>query len=169
MISTRSSITIVLLASCLGWIAVGCNKSVSSNPAPPVPSQTTTVERDRTNPEAPPESQIAPPSQALSSEQNPPVPQQLQKGMSYDEARQVIINAGWQPIPTTTDNPLDGTANWRKRGYHEVEACSGTGMGFCRFEFAGGRNRKLVVVTAGRDSSLHHWSEEIAPVNSARD
>jgi hypothetical protein len=141
-------------------IAVGCSKIASSIPASSTsaPSQTATVEPDRTPPKV---SQVA---QAIL--QLPQIPE-LEKGMSYDEARQMIINAGWQPILTTTDNPLDGTANWRKRGYNEVTACSGTGMGFCRFEFAAG-NRKLAIVTAGRDSTLHHWSEESTSATSTQ-
>lgn len=84
----------------------------------------------------------------------------LQKEMSYEAARQLIINAGWQPRLTTTDNPQDGTRSWRDRGFNEVSSCSGTGMGFCRFEFTGSGDRKLVVVTGGRESTLQKWWEE---------
>jgi hypothetical protein len=84
----------------------------------------------------------------------------LQKEMSYEATRQLIIDAGWQPLVTTTDNPQDGTKSWRDRGYNEVSSCSGTGMGFCRFEFTGSRNQKLVVVTGGRGSTLQKWWEE---------
>lgn len=151
--------TIALLTS----ITVGCSKTISSVSASPTsePSQTTTGtttgKPDRT---APAVSQVA-----QATPRSPHIPP-LEQGMSYDEARQMLINAGWQPILTTTDNPLDGTANWRKRGYNEVTACSGTGMGFCRFEFAAAGNRKLVVVTAGQNSTLHHWSEEHASATS---
>jgi hypothetical protein len=95
-------------------------------------------------------------AQTQSNRQLTAIPK-LKKGMSYDRARQLIIDAGWQPIVTTTDNPLDGTSGWRQRGYNEVYACSGTGMGFCRFEFSGSGQRKFVAVTAGRDSTLHNW------------
>jgi hypothetical protein len=84
----------------------------------------------------------------------------LQKEMSYEAARQLIINAGWQPLVTKNDNPQDGTKSWRDRGYNEVEACSGTGMGFCRFEFTGSDNEKLVVVTGGRQSTVQKWWKE---------
>jgi hypothetical protein len=90
----------------------------------------------------------------------------LQKEMSYQVARQLIIDAGWQPLVTTTDNPHDGTKSWRDWGYNEVSSCSGTGMGFCRFEFTGSRNQKLVVITGGRESTLQKWWEE--PGNTAR-
>jgi hypothetical protein len=90
----------------------------------------------------------------------------LRKEMSYPQARQLIINAGWQPRVTTTDNPQDGTKSWRDRGYNEVVACSGTGMGFCRFEFTGSDNEKLVVVTGGSKSTLQKWWEE--PKNAAQ-
>lgn len=152
LVSRFSCLIAILLCTS---IAVGCNKTVRSIPAP---SQTAIAAPDRVTPQA---SQVA---QATS--QTPQMPK-LEKGMSYDEARQLIIATGWQPIPTTTDNPLDGTANWRRRGFNEVTACSGTGMGFCRFEFSAG-DRKLVVVTAGRDSTLHHWSEEPATSTQTR-
>jgi hypothetical protein len=84
----------------------------------------------------------------------------LQKEMSYAQSRQLIIDAGWQPLVTTTDNPEDGTQSWRDRGYNEVSSCSGTGMGFCRFEFTGSGSQKLVVVTGGRNSTLKRWWKE---------
>jgi hypothetical protein len=90
----------------------------------------------------------------------------LRKAMSYPQARQLIINAGWQPLVTTTDNPQDGTKSWRDRGYNEVSSCSGTGMGFCRFEFTGSDNEKLVVVTGGSKSTLQKWWKE--PKNAAQ-
>ena len=47
-------------------------------------------------------------------------------------------------------------------GYTEVIACSGTGMGFCRFEFTTADGRKLVVVTINNQenqdgSTLYRW------------
>ncbi len=84
----------------------------------------------------------------------------LKKEMTYEVARQLIINAGWQPLFTTTDNPHDGTKSRRDRGYNEVTSCSGTGMGFCRFEFTGAGDRKLVIVTGGRESTVQKWWEE---------
>jgi hypothetical protein len=86
----------------------------------------------------------------------------LEKGMSYEQARQLVIDAGWQPLMTTTDNPNDGTKFLRDRGFNEVSSCSGTGMGFCRFEFTGSGNQKFVVVTGGRESSVQKWFEETA-------
>jgi hypothetical protein len=84
----------------------------------------------------------------------------LEKEMSYAAARQLIIDAGWQPLVTNTDNPQDGTKSWRDRGYNEVSSCSGTGMGFCRFEFTGSGTQKLVIVTGGRESTVQKWWEE---------
>ena len=47
-------------------------------------------------------------------------------------------------------------------GYTEFIACSGTDMGFCRFEFAAADGRKLAVVTVNNQqdedgSTLHRW------------
>jgi hypothetical protein len=87
-----------------------------------------------------------PPQETTVAQAQPPIALKspaLQKEMSYETARQLIINAGWQPLGTTTDNPQEGTKSWRDRGYSEVSSCSGTGMGFCRFEFTGSNHEKL--------------------------
>ncbi|MBM0745801.1 hypothetical protein JOY44_31020 (plasmid) [Phormidium sp. CLA17] len=46
-----------------------------------------------------------------------------------------------------------------KLGYNEVETCSGTGMGFCRFSFTNANGQKLAVVTVnnqpGQKPKLH--------------
>jgi len=167
------TIASLVVASCTSLTVVGCNAAVHSNSAlsTPVQSSTATVEPNSNNTQ---ESLPVPTSsstieaqsqskQQLAQSTAPKEPLQvpnLEKGMSYKQARQIILNAGWQPIPTTTDNPLDGTDGWRKSGYTEVTSCSGTGMGFCRFEFSGAGNRKFVVITGGREATVQHWWDE---------
>jgi hypothetical protein len=76
-------------------------------------------------------------------------------GLIYDEARERLMNAGWQPHMNhwTHANNFDmqygnGLHFWR-RGYHKIRHASGTGLGFCSFGFEDVYGHKLVVVTAG--------------------
>lgn len=85
-----------------------------------------------------------------------PVP--LKKGMSYKEARQILIKQGWKPN-------LEGKPNLRDRsvkelfdlGYQEIKDCSGTGEAPCRFEFINQKGEVLVVVTAGPNRVVRNW------------
>ncbi|MBD1824392.1 hypothetical protein H6F51_18130 [Cyanobacteria bacterium FACHB-DQ100] len=89
----------------------------------------------------------------------------LKQGMHYSEAREILINAGWQAIEIPPLQREAGSRSWIEpaldRGYNEVVSCSGTGMGFCRFEFAAADGRKLAVVTVGGGRLiLRHWQLE---------
>ena len=78
------------------------------------------------------------------------VPITLQQQMSYAEARQILIESGWQAIqisPTRREQRFSTVNRLIELGYNEVVDCSGTGMGFCRFEFITADGRKLMVVT----------------------
>lgn len=153
----------LLTATCLSlsMVTLGCGQAANSNSA---------LENNRSpqsthSPIAQSPNADNPPQETTIAQAQPPAALKipaLQKEMSYEAARQLIINAGWQPRLTTTDNPQDGTRSWRNRGYNEVVACSGTGMGFCRFEFTGSDNEKLVVVTGGRQSTVQKWWKETA-------
>jgi hypothetical protein len=82
----------------------------------------------------------------------------LKKGMSYKEARQILIKQGWKPN-------LEGKPNLRDRsvkelfdlGYQEIKDCSGTGEAPCRFEFINQKVEVLVVVTAGPNRFVRNW------------
>ena len=94
----------------------------------------------------------------------------LKKGMPYEEGRQILIDKGWQPItpsslggfPDINDPTIDYIFN--ERGYQEVEACSGTGLGFCLFRFYNGRGENLSVTTVdnqiGDVITVWSWSFE---------
>lgn len=84
-----------------------------------------------------------------------PIPNIYQ--LTYDEARRIILEAGWQPqfhswvyaqgVEVQSGNgPI-----WWERGYYEIEACSGTGYGFCKFVFRDAHYRTLTVVTGGEE------------------
>jgi hypothetical protein len=90
------------------------------------------------------------------------VPRTLKQGMSYAQARKTLINAGWQAVALSPNRDRFGAMDdIIKLGYNEVESCSGTGMGFCRFTFTDANGRKLVVVTInnqrGQQPKLHRW------------
>jgi hypothetical protein len=75
----------------------------------------------------------------------------LHQDISYAETRQALINAGWKPVPQSNSSPSN------RFGYEELESCSGTGLGFCRFVFSATDGQKLYVTTAGRNSTLYNW------------
>jgi hypothetical protein len=91
----------------------------------------------------------------------------LKQGMSYDQARKILVDSGWQAILLSPNRDWrqvgTGTTRFRDLGYDEVVSCSGTGLGFCLFEFASADNRKLVVITAGgaQQPFLYRWNIEI--------
>ena len=86
----------------------------------------------------------------------------LRQGMPYSEAREIILDAGWQ----ATVVPLQARefAGLREsamvgRGWHELQSCAGSGLAPCRFEFGDIEGQTLVVITLGEseDPSLNQW------------
>ena len=79
--------------------------------------------------------------------------------LTYHKARKRLLAAGWQPLQT---KPLNGNEDdpdishgngllfWR-RGYVEVESCSGTGVAACAFLFRDAYGNRLRVTTAGEE------------------
>lgn len=79
------------------------------------------------------------------------------EGLPIDQARTLLMRAGWTPVP---GDPAQQALGWAKdiaaAGVPEVEDCSGTGMAFCGFRYAGPAG-ELSVTTAGEggeDGSL---------------
>jgi hypothetical protein len=75
----------------------------------------------------------------------------------YDTARKILIREGWLPnkrLPIHGEDVSvrngNGPIFW-KRGYWELEACSGTGLANCLFEFVDPTGRLLEVVTEGEE------------------
>jgi hypothetical protein len=92
----------------------------------------------------------------------------LKQGLPYCEARELLINEGWQAIDIPIlqrDGQLSSAVAYivKDLGYNEVADCSGTGLGLCRFEFVAADGRKLIVVTVDNDPRakepviLHRW------------
>ena len=88
----------------------------------------------------------------------------LQEGMLYVEAREVLIEQGWEPHTQGAEPNLnDATVSELfDLGYEEVKDCSGTGVGPCRFEFMNEAGALLVVSTAKMGASSNQdrviWS-----------
>lgn len=81
------------------------------------------------------------------------------KDSTYHKARKKLIAAGWQPLRTTSANVAgtdpditsgNGPLFWRK-GYVELEACSGTGVAACAFLFKDAYGNRLRVTTEGEE------------------
>ena len=79
--------------------------------------------------------------------------------LTYDKARKKLLAAGWQPLQTKSFNGANsdpdiadgnGRIFW-KRGYVEVESCSGTGVAACAFLFKDAYGNRLRVTTAGEE------------------
>lgn len=85
------------------------------------------------------------------------------KGLTYHEARPIIIGAGWSPLQTLQEGTEnyeqgvimsgDGLKFWRK-GYHELQTCSGSGMAYCAFLFQNKKGDRLRIVT-----KYEEWEE----------
>ncbi|HEY9748340.1 MAG TPA: hypothetical protein V6C63_06670 [Allocoleopsis sp.] len=88
----------------------------------------------------------------------------LEENIPYREARSRLIQQGWQPN-VQGDPPDLNDASVRELvdlGYEEVKACSGTGLGPCRFEFTNAKGQLLVVsaITQGasnRERVVWRW------------
>lgn len=103
-------------------------------------------------------------------------------GLTYDDARENLVHAGWQPRHSHWSRVSDpdiqygnGRKFWEK-GYHEITNASGTGLAHCTFEFQDVYGNRLVVVTAGEvieelNATAYVWNwyfskQEVEPIPS---
>jgi hypothetical protein len=73
-------------------------------------------------------------------------------GQDIREARKALIAHGWQS--QRPDEPDTGSERLRRQGVPEVEACSGTGYGFCSFNYRHRQGFRLNVVTMGDEDEV---------------
>tara|TARA_B110000977_G_C10993071_1_gene460718 strand:- start:383 stop:1138 length:756 start_codon:yes stop_codon:yes gene_type:complete len=93
-------------------------------------------------------------------------------GLTYDEARELIIGEGWYPVKQRWQDALgsSGVGNYGNgkifwdRGYAEVQSCSGTGKAFCSFLFTDPWGRLLRVVTAGEQDYENEYNAIVQSV-----
>jgi hypothetical protein len=76
-------------------------------------------------------------------------------GLTYDDAREMLIQAGWQPHFNHWSKAYEpemtygnGLYFWSK-GFHEIQNACGTGLAQCTFGFKDVYGNLLIVVTAG--------------------
>ena len=73
------------------------------------------------------------------------------------QADQRLRGQGWKPDPSLKPDPLDRHLAGNQLA--SLSACSGTGMGFCRYDYQRG-DRSLAVVTVPGpkgDGVVHSW------------
>jgi len=68
----------------------------------------------------------------------------LQADQTILEAHQHLVAAGWQPAPTQT--PSERERAWAAVTLRSLSSCSGSGAGFCRFDYQR-QHQRLSVVT----------------------
>jgi len=96
------------------------------------------------------------------------VVKKLKQGMSYASARKMLLEGGWQAVAQSPNRELFGQQEYivKTLKYYEVEDCSGTGVGYCRFLFKDVNKRKLVIVTYNNEEGIKggpkvdNWSFE---------
>lgn len=86
----------------------------------------------------------------------------LRQGMSYAEARGVLLAGGWQAVryPWMTAEARCGFREEICKDYPETNSCAGTGLGQCKFVFRDGRGGYLSVITVGEelpDLAIDAW------------
>lgn len=76
-------------------------------------------------------------------------------GLTYDEAREMLIQAGWQPYlnhwskASEWDMTMGNGLYFWNKGFHEIRSACPTGLAYCDFAFKDVYGNQLVVVTAG--------------------
>jgi hypothetical protein len=91
-------------------------------------------------------------------------------GKTYGAARKLLIQEGWLPNKRQSFHGQEvdvqsgnGPIFW-KRGYWELDTCSGTGSAFCLFEFTDPTGRLLEVVTEGEEDEAGAYHAHVSRV-----
>jgi hypothetical protein len=119
---------------------------------------------------------IDPPTQAIRvsqrNSQKATGVRRIEQGMPYRAARKILIEQGWQPNLSTSNEDLQNrefgqTKSIYDSGYKEIKDCSGTGLGLCRFEFINSKGELLVVSTTSQvELEVFHWFLDPPPQSS---
>lgn len=95
-----------------------------------------------------------------------PIPRMA--GLTYDEARIQLLEAGWQPRMRHWSHGVspnvrggNGTEFW-DRGYWEIINASPTGLGQCTFSFHDVYGNFLTVTTEGEEDSIAGWHAHVS-------
>lgn len=74
-------------------------------------------------------------------------------GLPIHLARKVLLAEGWQPNQEPAEE-ADGYYAEARKLLPELDTCSGTGFGFCRYEYSKEVTQNLIVITAGETLPL---------------
>lgn len=81
----------------------------------------------------------------------------LQAHQAIETADSLLRSQGWMPdgdpAVDSFDRELSGNS------LSSLRSCSGTGAGFCRYDYQRGRNHLEVITVPNRDGDgiVHHW------------
>ena len=97
----------------------------------------------------------------------PPPPLQAQQPIQAADAR--LREQGWRP--DAEHSPSDFERELAGNGLASLAACSGTGQGFCRYDYRRGPQRLLLITVPGPrasggagDGRVLRWQLETAPL-----
>lgn len=102
-------------------------------------------------------------------------------GHDYEQAREILIHAGWQPYQNHWSRGAEWDMNfgngeyfWQK-GFHEIQSACPTGLAQCTFAYKDVYGNTLIVVTAGEaiedmgaTPSVCSWRIEQANIEATR-
>lgn len=85
----------------------------------------------------------------------------------YHKARKTILENGWRPAKIKRDEyGMYSVSHFLDLGYTEVDSCSGTGKGYCRFVFQNDLGLFMEVTTqeapfAGDRVGIENWDDAV--------
>ena len=88
----------------------------------------------------------------------------LRVGEPIVAADQRLLQLGWQPAAAATADDLDQELSGSRLA--SLSACSGTGLGYCRFDYRRGRTR-LAVITVPSAAGNHGGPQVLRWVDEA--
>lgn len=71
------------------------------------------------------------------------------EALPYDQARNKLMANGWQPVSAGLEPDDSSVGEFINLGMVEVDACSGTGMGYCAMKFKASSSDTVDVTTIG--------------------
>lgn len=92
----------------------------------------------------------------------------IKQGMPYAKARKALLHDGWQTVTMhvrPNGTPVCNEDNQDCK-YPEIEACSGSGMGYCKMFFYDGGKTYLELITEGGsppDAVVNSWTKSKKP------
>ncbi|AFZ01497.1 hypothetical protein [Calothrix sp. PCC 6303] len=169
---------VVILTSCLGAIATGCANSIASNSQTPnhqssdrnpLPSVEQASERglEQTEQTSTTNKSGEKRRSRRQNSNSPSLKPNLREGMSYQKARQLLLQQGWKPHLQADEANLNNITvrELYDYGYVEIKDCSGTGVGACLFEFVN-QSGDILLVSAravsenNKEREIWRWSIE---------